>query len=63
MSTQKREHPIRRDQMTHHLRGVPQLPLRALHTLHPKIIPDRRTRAKRHTDSPTGFFSALLGRC
>ena len=36
---QEREHAARRDQVPDHLAGVPQLPIRPLHALHPKIIP------------------------
>ena len=39
MIGQKPEHAPHRDQVTHHLRGVPQLSVRPLHTLHQKIIP------------------------
>ncbi len=46
--------------MPDHLRGVPQLPLRGLHSLHEKIIPSRYGPSQRHTDRPTGFFSAVL---
>jgi hypothetical protein len=61
MLGQEREHAARRNQVPDHLGGVPQLPLRPLHTLHKKIIPGERTQAHRHTAHPTGFFSAVLG--
>jgi hypothetical protein len=55
VSGQEPEHAPRRDQMPDHLRGVPQLPLCRLHSLHQKIIPNRHGTSQRHTDRPTGF--------
>ena len=61
MLGQEREHAPLRDQVTHHLPGVPQLPIRTLHTLHMKIIPSQATAARQARRHLARLFIRPLG--
>ena len=55
VSGQEREHAARRDQMPSQRRGVQELPICPLETLHEKIIPDLRI-SSRQTPAPQDLF-------